>query len=320
MSDTPDAPAKLITAIVCTHNRYDVLPDALTSLSRQTLDRSLYEILVVDNSTDIRAQKGFWRRYLGRFDVTLEIAPEPGLSKARNTGIALATAPIVAFCDDDAVVSPGWLASLVSVFQADPDVGIAGGPVVPVWPTAAPPWLHPWLDGYFTIVDRGDIRRQLTEQEWLAGTNVAFRRDPLRKIGGFDENLGRRGKLLLSNEELDVTRKLRAEKLTVVYEPTAIVHHKVHADRVDPAWLRRRIAWQVISDAMVPATDQNDDDKPCWDKISNYLLSLPPEMRTYRGLFLDTDDPVLFQRQCEAIGSLMRFMLTQGHDLESALK
>lgn len=309
---------KLISAIVCTYNRYEDLADSLTSLTEQTLPRDRYEIIVVDNSSDVKTQKSFWRRNRTRFDVIVDIQAEPGLSRARNVGIRRASAPIVAFCDDDAIVSGEWLASLVSLFHDEPKAGVGGGPVVPIWPKAPPPWLHPWLSGFFTIVERGAARRRMEEGEWLAGTNVAFRREPLIEVGGFDEALGRRGTLLLSNEDLEIVRRLAERGLYSFYEPSALVRHKVHADRVNQAWLRRRVAWQVVSDALLPDGGPAGGVAPRqrWDAISDYVLRLPPEMRTFRGLFLDTDDPDALQRQCEAITALMSLIMSDARDPE----
>jgi GT2 family glycosyltransferase len=310
------APSKLISAIVCTYNRYDVLADALSSLMDQSLDSASYEVLVIDNSTDLVAQRDFWRWGRSRFPVVLEVVPEPGLSKARNVGIRAAVAPIVAFCDDDAVVSRDWLRSLLGVFEEEPKAGAAGGPVVPIWPEAAPTWVHPWLRGYFTIVDHGVKRRALAETEWLAGTNVAFRREPLIETGGFSEALGRRGALLLSNEELDIMDRLRENGFQSFYEPAAVVHHKVHADRVDQAWLRRRVAWQVVSDGLSNNGQAGLDTAKAWGAIADYALGVPPQMRTIRGLFLDVEEPDVLRRQCEAISALMRLMMLDGHDPE----
>jgi GT2 family glycosyltransferase len=320
MTAADPAPTKAICAIVCTHNRYDVLPDALASLMEQTLPRSQHEVIVVDNSTDLAARRSFWRRYRTRFDITLELAPTPGLSAARNRGVNMTEAAVVAFCDDDAIVSSGWLEALVDVFRAEPTAGVAGGPVVPIWPGSPPPWLHPWLRGFFTIVDHGDRRRMLTENEWLAGTNVAFRRDALLKAGGFDENLGRRSTLLLSNEDLAVAGRLAELGYSSFYEPSASVHHKIHAERVNRAWLRRRVAWQVISDALVDSAKGVPAPEQCWSKIAEYMLRMPPEMRTFRGLFLDIDDPAALQRQCDAITALMTLLMSDGHDPEVRTK
>jgi GT2 family glycosyltransferase len=314
----PRKSPKLIAAIVCTYNRYDLLPNALGSLREQSLPRSDYELIVVDNSTDLRAQRNFWKRGQKRFGVTPEIQASPGLSKARNAGLRVATAPLVAFCDDDAVASPNWLESLVGVFRDEPSAGIGGGPVVPVWPGSPPPWLHPWLAGFFTIVDHGNIRRVLGAEEWLAGTNVAFRRNLLREVGGFDENLGRRGARLLSNEDLEIAQRIRDLGFETFYEPAALMYHKVHAERISQSWLRKRVAWQAVSNALTPTANGRYESRHGWDMIAHYALRVPPEMRNFRGLFMDTDDPDTLQRQCDAISALMSLMMHDGRDPEAA--
>lgn len=310
---------KQIAVVVCTYNRYDVLPDALIGLDRQSLPRSQYEVIVVDNSSDRRAQQSFWRRSQHKFPVTLKIQPEPGLSKARNSGLRAAAAPLVAYIDDDAVAGADWLEALVRLFDEEPNAGIGGGPVAPIWPGSEPPWLHPWLSGFFTIVDLGTSRRPLDAGEWLAGTNIAFRRNLLEQVGGFDEALGRKGARLLSNEELEITRRIGELGFRPYYEPTALVYHKVHQDRVSQAWLRRRTAWQAISNALLPTASENCERQRCWDAIADYALRVPPEMRTLRGLFFDTDDAETMQRQCEALTALISLLMFDARDPERTI-
>lgn len=307
---------KLITAIICTHNRYDVLNDALGALRKQSLPPSDYEIMVVDNSSDKKAQRSFWKPASRRHLVNLKFQSEPGLSKARNVGLQAATTPLIAYCDDDAMASPRWLECLVRLFKDRPNAGIVGGPVVPIWPGSPPKWLHPWLAGYFTIVDRGESCRQLSANEWLAGTNIAFRRNLLASLGGFDERLGRRGASLLSNEEIAISRRVRDLGFAAFYEPAAVMHHKVSEDRISQAWLRRRFVWQVISNALAVENGCEWDRDHCWEAIADYALHMPPEMRNIRGLFFDTDDPDVMNRQCEAIGALAKLMLFDARDPE----
>src|SRR5258707_61217 len=119
---------KRIAAIVCTYDRYDSLPGTLARLNAQSLPRSEYEVIVVDNSSDVDAQRKFWKRWQKRLEVNLEIEPLPGLSRARNVGVRSTKAPLVAFIDDDALPSPDWLKSLVAVFDEEKSAGAVGGP------------------------------------------------------------------------------------------------------------------------------------------------------------------------------------------------
>lgn len=177
----------------------------------------------------------------------------PGLSNARNRGLEEARSELVAYVDDDAEVQDGWLDAIPRAFSLSPKVAVVGGPVFPLWPTErAPLWLDASIQGFFTILDYGSEARRLTAaHEWLAGTNIAFRRSRLLSTGGFSTRLGRMGGLLLSNEEADATQRIAALGDEVWYCPAMRVHHHVHQDRVARRWLLRRAFWQGISNRLL---------------------------------------------------------------------
>jgi glycosyltransferase involved in cell wall biosynthesis len=303
-----------VTAVICTYNRYDVLSDAIGSLEAQSLAPEALEILVVDNSSDQDGQAAFWSRYKLPANARLIVDKTPGLSRARNTGLRECQAPVVAYMDDDAIAMPEWCASIVDSFASLADAGIVGGPVEPMWPGEAPVWLHKWQRGFLTIVDHGDTRRALKDGEWLAGTNIAFRKAALEAGGGFNEALGRIGLSLLSNEELAVAAKIKALGYASYYDPASKVLHRVHGERATQHWLRKRVCWQAVSD-LLTATPKLEGER-CWQKLADYLMQIPPEMRGVRGLFLDTPDPDLFYKQCEALEAVMYLALNDGHDPE----
>jgi glycosyltransferase involved in cell wall biosynthesis len=313
-----DASARVspdITVVVCTYNRYDVLGDAIVSLESQSAPAGQIEILIVDNSSDHAAQEEYWASHAVPANSRLLFDRVPGLSRARNTGLREAKGRIIAYIDDDAVATPRWCASLIEAFDELPDAGTIGGPVEPIWAGDAPAWLHKWQRGFLTIVDLGDHRRALQENEWLAGTNVAFRTAALAETGGFNEALGRIGLSLLSNEELAVANALKQRGYASYYEPGARVLHRVHGDRATQQWLRRRIAWQVISDLLSGTPKMQGD--TCWKRLAEYQRPLPPEMRGVRGLFLNTQDPDVFYKQCEALEAVMYLALSDGRDPEA---
>lgn len=132
-----------ITAAICTHNRAALLPAAIESLLAQSLPPTDYELLVIDNaSTDATPQ--VMQRYLtASGSVTLRSAVQPvlGLSHARNLAVEMAAGEIIAFMDDDAVATPGWLEALLDVYAIHPEAWVVGGKVLPVWDGERPVWL-----------------------------------------------------------------------------------------------------------------------------------------------------------------------------------
>ncbi len=242
----------VLSAVICTHNRYKSVSATINSVLAQNIDRQDYEIIVVDNSTDAEQAQQFGAQYDGIENFRYVRESIPGLSNARNVGAHLALAPIVAYLDDDAVAPPQWLRELSLGYQKFGDrAAIVGGPVEPVWAMPRPHWLTSDLEGFFSIVDHGGEIRELLPHEWLAGCNYSVRRDWLFAAGGFSTELGRKGALsLLSNEETLVSESIRAKGGKIIYVPGAGVKHYIDPSRTSADWLKRRIAWQAVSDVL----------------------------------------------------------------------
>ncbi|TNE67592.1 MAG: glycosyltransferase [Alphaproteobacteria bacterium] len=243
----------LITVAICTYNRFGYLPLAIDSLVRQTLDAAAFEVLVLDNSSDQAAADAFWADYALPANARLVRTSPPGLSRARNIAYREARAPLLAYLDDDAIAEPGWLEAYLAYFAANPDVGVAGGPIDPIWPEAEKP---AWLPGSFleclSVLDLGDKDRHMADSAFGFGANLAFRTETLRQIGGFEESIGRIGnRTLLSNEEIIVQNRVCTEAgQKKGYAAKARVRHHVDAGRLSQNWFRSRLAWQAVSEIL----------------------------------------------------------------------
>jgi glycosyltransferase involved in cell wall biosynthesis len=237
-----------ISAIICTHNREQYLGAAIDSLLAQ--DFPAFEVIVIDNaSTDQTAAIVQARLSDARLKYVYE--PIPGLSVARNTGARVAQSDLLAYLDDDAIATPHWLSVIHAAYQVNPKLAIAGGKVTLLWlhGMTSPPWLSEGLAGNLGAYDLGDAvvyvdRPQMTPR----GLNYSIRTTFLDQVGGFDPNLGRVGKNLLSNEELHMTDLALQTGWQVAYLPTALVAHTVAPERVCRSWFLNRGWWQGISE------------------------------------------------------------------------
>jgi glycosyltransferase involved in cell wall biosynthesis len=248
----------LITAVVCTHNRVDYLPRALDSLVEQSLPADGYEILVVDNaSTD--ATEDLIQRYCAKYPHVKYVREEKlGLSAARNRGWRTAKADYVAFLDDDAAACHGWLERLLDAFdRVRPVPGFIGGKVTLDWEMPRPGWLSDDMLSPLAWLDYGEEARFLRD-EYLWGVNMAFPKRLLEKVGGFEENLGRKGEALISNEETWLQDALSRMGHRGYYRPDAQVSHLVHHSRLSKKWYRRRYFWQGYSDVLSSAPTATD--------------------------------------------------------------
>src|SRR5271166_4237128 len=166
-----------LSAVICTYNRHDMLPEAIESLVQQDIPAGSFEIIVVDNSPDQTGAARFGQRYARLSNLTYLVEPEPGLSNARNKGTAAALGRIVAFIDDDARACPSWAKELLHAHAVfDGRAGIVGGPIVPRWTDAKPAWIDEPLLRYLTVIDLGHELRELSAGEWHAGCNISFDR------------------------------------------------------------------------------------------------------------------------------------------------
>lgn len=230
------------SVVVCSRNRAQRLRECLDHLADQVVpDGGRFEVIVVDNgSTDgTAAVIEAWRAAdPDRRRATHE--PEPGLSRARNRGVAAARGEVVLFIDDDAVAPRGWIAAHLAPYHRDPDTSGVGGPVSLWWPDGRPRWLAPRLEHWFSALDHGDRPIPFPPPHGPYGTNMSLRRSAFDTVGGFDERLGRRGRSLVSSEEGDLFGRVWAAGGSIVYEPAALVLHGVTRDRLSRRWVLRR--------------------------------------------------------------------------------
>lgn len=196
-----------ISVIVCTHNGARVIRDCLEGLLN--VDYPNFEVIVVnDGSTDNTAA------IVREYDVTLITTQKGGLSAARNRGLEAATGEIVAYLDDDAWPDPSWLTYLAATFVRTTHAGVCG-------PNLPPP-------GQGSIADcvahspGGPIHVLLTDEEaeHIPGCNMAFRKDALEAIGGFDPQFR------VAGDDVDVCWRLRERGWTLGYSPGAMVWHR----------------------------------------------------------------------------------------------
>lgn len=237
-----------ISAVICTRNRSTYLQRCLTALEKQTLATGDYEVIVVDNGSTDDTQhvaQSFCERNRN-FRYVHET--KAGLSVARNAGIRVSSADYVAFTDDDAEPNSNWLDRILARFQEHPDdVGMVGGDVVPVWELERPAWLgDPLLRPLSAGLKWSTEPRFLRSGEWLVEVNSGYRKSALERLGGFPENLGRVGDLLLSGDGgLNVL--IERAGLRLFYDPAILVRHYIPASRMTKTWFRRRAFWQGVS-------------------------------------------------------------------------
>lgn len=197
-----------VSVVVCNYNGGATLSETLQSLLR--LDYPDYEVVYVDDgSTD--DSLAIARRFGD--DIRILAQENRGLSAARNAGAELASGSIVAYIDSDAYADPDWLRLLVGALESSGFAAVGGPNLTPDGdgPTAQLIALCP---GNPACVLKDNV-----EADHVAGVNMAFRRDVLLGLGGFDPVHRKAG------DDVDICWRLMDAGYRIAYSPTAIVWH-----------------------------------------------------------------------------------------------
>jgi len=208
-----------ISVVLATRNRGARLPamlDALATAGAGTTAQ--WELVVVDNGSQDDTV-AVLTDYAARTDFPVKVVsePRPGLSRARNRGIAEARGAVLAFTDDDCLVAADWLDVMARAFADDPGLALLGGQVVLADLADAPVSLRPFADPC-PITDFESLYAH------LIGCNVAVRRRALDAIGPFDECLGA-GTRSDSAEDLDLFYRLFRTGHRMRYDPRLRLRH-----------------------------------------------------------------------------------------------
>lgn len=252
-----------VSVVVCTFNRGAMLRPALESLARQTADGTRFEVLLVDNNSTDDTRAIIEEFISGRDNWFYLRETRQGLSHARNTGVAHARAPIVAFTDDDVRVASDWIARIKQSLDEHPEVDFVGGKVYPRWDVTPPTWLtrvH-WIP--LAVVDHGDVPFYVdAAKPWcMVGANLSVRKQVLLDAGGFSAAFQRVKDVVGSTEDHEFQRRLWKAGRRGLYAPDVIVEAEVQRDRLSKSYHRRWHTGHGRFCAMM-GTERITDDMP----------------------------------------------------------
>lgn len=230
------ARAPFVSVVIPTKDRPESVVRTVAGVFASRYPASRFEVIVVDNGSGDDATvepSDFEVPSEGRLQVLREAIP--GGSNARNRGLVEARGDVVVCADDDVDVDAGWLTRMVQPIASDERIaGVAGLTVPRELETPA----QLWFEGFGGFM-RGFERRvydlaeppadkplfPFTLGDLGSGQNMAFRRDVLVDLGGFDPALGT-ATLTLGGEDLDAMLRVLLAGYRVVYQPAAIVRHE----------------------------------------------------------------------------------------------
>lgn len=207
-----------LSIIVCTRNRAHFLGEGLDHFARMA-NGGRWELIFVDNgSSDNTAN--LLQEFAKSQEIVVRVLhePVPGLSRARNLGWRSARADVIAFTDDDCYPQPDFPYRVLSAFERDADYGFIGGRVL-LWDKTDLPITIKTNRSFIEIP-----KCSFVETGTIHGANMAFRKEYLDLVGGFDELLGA-GAVIPAAEDVDVICAVSSHGGSGCYDPEVIVFH-----------------------------------------------------------------------------------------------
>lgn len=215
---------RLVTAIITTHNRLQLLKRAIESVQAQTYKR--LDLIVVDDASD-DGTKEFCQALPLKY-IYIPKEESKGGNYARNLGIKVATGEYIAFLDDDDYWLPSKIEKQVALIERKDCELVHCGRRIELVQGG----LITYVDALPNPLEQGDMSRKILFTITAITTNILVKRDALLEIGLFDENLqfwqeyeltirlAQRKPFYFVNEPLSVYRIDRNDKqrLTNKYE------------------------------------------------------------------------------------------------------
>ncbi len=193
----------MISVIIPTYNRDKYLFQALTSLTKQSLPASEFEVVVVDDGSTDNTENVIFD-FVSDFEIIFSRQSHRGVSQARNFGINDSHGYILVFFDDDAIAASSWLENIKRIMESE---NIITGSVEPI---------HNNIWKYFAPHYHQADKPQ--ESSVLLEGNCAIKRYVFESIGQFDANLdyGHEGKEFIH----------RASRFfKIMYYPEMVIYH-----------------------------------------------------------------------------------------------
>lgn len=212
---------------------------------------------------------------------------KPGISAARNLGIEMSKGEIIAFIDDDAVLTRQWAEETAKAYAGSDSIIGLTGPIVPAWEDPSMAWFPRefyWIFActYYDWTEPREVRNGY-------GTNISFKREAFDHGGLFPSYLGsergsKAGQQKTTAEETDLSLRIKRKTgKRIIYDPKVVVNHKVHKFRLSRKYIWKRAYIEGCSKMLIRKTYKGKLKeekllKTEYDLLRRIFLRLFPDM------------------------------------------
>ena len=206
-----------VSVVIPTYRRKEALLRALRSLATQSIAPDEYEVVVVVDGSDDGTREAA-ESSEQPYSLRVLWQGNRGRAAARNTGVAAAEAELVVMLDDDMEASPRLLEEHLKAHMAGPRLAVMGAAPIAVESSAPAPttYIARKFNRHLEHLARAGGPLALRD---FYGGNLSIRRAVFASVHGFDERF-----TIYGNEDLELSLRLAAAGVSLVYEPAAIAH------------------------------------------------------------------------------------------------
>jgi GT2 family glycosyltransferase len=244
-----------VSILFSTLNGAHTLPRMLDQLERLRAPSGGWEVIAVDNGSVDKSQSILTER-VPRLPMRVVSEPRHGKNVALNTALPLAQGDIIAFTDDDILLSTDWLVCIERIANEKPNYDIFGGPIYPVWEKPPPSWVLEGVPKFYlgwTSFPEGPI-----DAREIWGGNMAVRANVLREVE-FDENCR-------MNSETEFNYRAQKVGHPCWHFHAAPAGHIIRANQLELSYFLRR------------AFECGREDRRIWPHSRRQLLALAPRL------------------------------------------
>lgn len=197
-----------ISIIIVNYNGEKIIKECLDSILSYQSNYSM-EIIVIDN-----ASKDQSSAILSKYSNRIQIVQNPdnkGFATANNQGLKIATGKFIFLFNNDAILLPKTLDTLINYLNNHPEVG-----------AVAPQLLNPDRSNQQYGSSLGQWMYSKTDTRYvsfISGAAILMQKSVLEKLGGLDENF------FFYNEDIDLCKQLMKKGYKIAFMPTAQVIH-----------------------------------------------------------------------------------------------
>lgn len=210
-----------VSIVIPAFNKYELTLNCINSIITNVSKEVSYEIVLMDNGSTDDTHKLISIKNLNYVQSNDNL----GFVEGCNTAAKASRGEFIVFLNNDALVTPGWLESLLNTLKSNKNIGIVGSKIVYPNGLLQEAGGIIFSDGsgwnYGKNNDPNDYKyNYVREVDYCSGASIIISRDLFNKCGGFD--------MLYAPayyEDTDLCFKVRSLGYKVMYQPTSVIYH-----------------------------------------------------------------------------------------------